>query len=99
MNDSTFQSFFLPILREDFSLLNNYSSEPETPCSFPFLLFRGEEDEHVSLDEMQAWAKKSKLVNPVYEMPGDHFFIRKPDKMLEIISTHICQTLAVNIGS
>ena len=73
INDATFQSFFLPILRQDFSLLDNYFPHSEESSRFPVLLFRGLEDEHVSLEEMQSWGKISELIEPVYEMPGDRF--------------------------
>jgi surfactin synthase thioesterase subunit len=72
-------------LRNDFSLLDHYVHSPETICSFPFLLFGGSEDIKVPIVDIELWSKETNGNTTLHIIKGDHFFIRRPEKMLSLI--------------
>lgn len=97
--DQAFRSFFLPILRNDFALLEGYSASSDLVCSTSITVFRGSEDEHVTNEEARTWSEVSKQTR-IVEIPGDHFFIRKPDQMLseivKLVRNHVPAALAIS---
>ncbi len=84
-----FKEFFLPILRNDFSLMQGYERKM-AKVSFPIILFGADRDPIVSLPEMQKWALWSEQKIEVHEMEGDHFFVHEPKKILQHIAAKLC---------
>jgi surfactin synthase thioesterase subunit len=89
-----FRSFFLPILRNDFSLLDGYNKRClQTLCS-PFILFGGKNDSKVSLIDIKKWKAWTQMETILYEVKGDHFFIHQPNDIIEKIKGSVCLGLS-----
>jgi medium-chain acyl-[acyl-carrier-protein] hydrolase len=65
----------LPVLRADILALETYPYTPEPPLDCPISCFGGEEDRHVSRDDLEAWAVHTRAGSKVRIFPGGHFFI------------------------
>jgi medium-chain acyl-[acyl-carrier-protein] hydrolase len=65
----------LPALRADVRVLETYAHTEETPLPCPISCFGGEDDRHVPLRELQAWADMTRDACRVRLYPGGHFFL------------------------
>lgn len=89
LESKEFKDFFLPVLRADFSLMDEYDRK-ETKVSFPLVLFGSNRDPIVSLSDMKKWAEWSEQKTELYEMEGDHFFVHEPEPILQHIAEKLC---------
>ncbi len=65
----------LPSLRADILVLETYPYTLEPPLDCPISCFGGQEDRHVSRDDLDAWAQHTRGGCTVRTFPGRHFFI------------------------
>jgi medium-chain acyl-[acyl-carrier-protein] hydrolase len=65
----------LPALRADILVLETHTSQPEPPLDCPISCFGGEEDPHVSREDLEAWAAHTRAGSTMRIFPGRHFFI------------------------
>lgn len=65
----------LPALRADILVLESYPYTRELPLDCPISCFGGEEDRHVSREDLDAWAEHTRGGCKVRTFPGRHFFI------------------------
>jgi surfactin synthase thioesterase subunit len=65
----------LPALRADILVLETHTCQPEPPLDCPISCFGGEEDRHVSREDLEAWAAHTRAGSTVRVFPGRHFFI------------------------
>ncbi|MBC7953240.1 MAG: thioesterase [Rhodospirillaceae bacterium] len=72
-NDEMFD-FFEPLIRADFSAVENYRYGAEPPLPVPITVIVGDEDE-VTADEADAWQRETAHPLTLTSMPGGHFFI------------------------
>ncbi|MGA2031845.1 MAG: alpha/beta fold hydrolase [Thermoguttaceae bacterium] len=66
---------FLPILRADLAVLENYHCQSEAELDCPILALAGTEDHCVSLAEVASWAKQTSAAFSLCTFPGGHFFL------------------------
>lgn len=85
-----FRNFFLPILRNDFSLLDAYNPSPKSTLTCPLTLFWGKNDSKVTLDETKKWHSWTQGQTICHAIDGDHFFLHQPTKILEKIEEFFC---------
>ena len=73
---------FLPIIRSDFSICENYRYIDSKPFPFDILALAGTNDPTVNDEELLGWsAYTSGKFNPVF-FPGGHFFIKEHQKSI-----------------
>lgn len=65
----------LPIIRNDYRLVETYRPQPARPLSCPIMVLSGEEDSELPLSQAQAWVSCTTEECIVHRFPGDHFFI------------------------
>ncbi|MGB3442379.1 MAG: thioesterase domain-containing protein [Actinophytocola sp.] len=65
----------LPVLRADFTTLDEYVFAEGEPLPVPVVAFAGSRDIAVSLDDIHAWAHVAGAGLTVHEIDGDHFFL------------------------
>lgn len=88
-------SYFLPILRADFTATENYVHRAQTRLDIPISVFTGNEED-LSTEEIRTWQLETKRSVKFHSLPGDHFFILKnPEGIIRILA----KTLALDIKS
>lgn len=78
LDHESFLTYFLPILRLDFALLEDYHNFHECVLDCPVLLFRGVQDHNLTAEEINSWSDKFSKESTLIEVLGDHFFIKNP---------------------
>jgi medium-chain acyl-[acyl-carrier-protein] hydrolase len=73
------RTLFLPILRADFEAVHTYEYVPGQRLSCPLTVYGGIEDTHAPFEALQAWQEETSDNCEVRMLPGDHFFIHRPD--------------------
>jgi medium-chain acyl-[acyl-carrier-protein] hydrolase len=66
---------FLPALRADFALNENYRFQLSPPLDCPILLLTGRDDPTVTRAELEPWRQLTRGLVEVIELPGGHFFL------------------------
>jgi medium-chain acyl-[acyl-carrier-protein] hydrolase len=72
----------LPILRADFELIQTYHYTDEAPLDCPITAFGGEQDEGVSLADLEAWREQTTNTFSLHILPGNHFFLNTARPLL-----------------
>ncbi|MBY0292352.1 MAG: putative thioesterase [Alphaproteobacteria bacterium] len=73
---------FLPIIRSDFSICENYRYAASKPFPFDILALSGTNDPTVTEEELLGWsAYTTEKFEPVF-FPGGHFFIKEHQKSI-----------------
>ncbi len=91
INTVEFTTFFLPILKNDFSLLDGYQSQSQI-LDCPITVFGGIQDVKVPLESLNEWRKWTLGQMVVKQMEGDHFFIHQPQEVIKKIKESLCTT-------
>lgn len=65
--------YFLPILRQDFKLVESYQYEKKNKLNIPIDVFYGSEE--AVEEEMAEWYNESNERVNIQQLPGNHFFI------------------------
>ena len=65
--------FYTPILKADFSVIENYRYEKKQKLTIPIDVFYGSEEAQVN--EMLGWKEESTEKVTINQMEGNHFFI------------------------
>ncbi|MEZ4322030.1 MAG: thioesterase domain-containing protein [Myxococcota bacterium] len=79
LGDPELLKTFLPALRGDVVLLDDYRYAEEAPLDVPITVFRGADDPTVSEAEARAWEAHTTGPFALHTVPGGHFFHREPD--------------------
>lgn len=75
-NESSFMDMFLPIIRADMSIIENYKYSPSRPLECDITTITGKDDPTVSVEDAKAWGHHTSLSYNHYNLNGDHFFIK-----------------------
>jgi len=70
------RAIFLPILRDDVRMIDNYKYRPERALDCPIRVYLGESDLAVSFKAAEAWCNHTRAEFGLRSFPGGHFFIR-----------------------
>uniref|UniRef100_A0A450S4S8 Medium-chain acyl-[acyl-carrier-protein] hydrolase n=1 Tax=Candidatus Kentrum sp. DK TaxID=2126562 RepID=A0A450S4S8_9GAMM len=65
---------FLPTMRADFALTDEYVYAPEAPLDYPIHAFHSEEDPAATRDEAEPWREQTSGDFTLRMFPGGHFF-------------------------
>jgi len=83
-------ALFLPAMRADFALIDNYSHTEEPPLDVPVDAYRGADDDLVTHDQSMAWRRHSTGAFTHRVFPGGHFFLRDSrDLLLDAITSRL----------
>ena len=80
----------LPTIRADLQVFETYTYKagPSLPC--PIAAFGGNDDERVSLADLENWRRHTGAAFSLAMLPGDHFFIHSACRLLvERIGSHV----------
>lgn len=66
---------FLPTIRDDYRLVENYRLEPNPQLSCSIYILNGESDPEVAQPLSAAWAEYTQSDWHVRIFPGDHFYL------------------------
>ncbi|AFZ60697.1 thioesterase [Anabaena cylindrica FACHB-243] len=73
---------FLPILRADFTVLDTYIYNHQSPFDFPISVFGGLQDPEFTDYELEAWREQTTAPFLLQMIDGNHFFISSNQKVL-----------------
>ncbi|QWU16642.1 Surfactin synthase thioesterase subunit [Paenibacillus sophorae] len=86
LNNSELIELFMPIIRADFFIVENYQYKPDREklnCSITIL--NGSQD-YITKAGVQAWEKYTKCTCDVVNFEGSHFFVEQNlDKVIDLI--------------
>ena len=77
LEDQTLLQFFLPRLRADTILLENYSYQPKQKLPIPILAFGGTSDKIVTPNDMSDWKEYTNSSFSGKHYPGGHFYLKE----------------------
>ena len=84
----------LPVLRADFTMLDEYVFTEGEPLPVPVVAYAGRRDTVVSLAETHAWARVSGAGCTVQEVDGDHFFLHdEASRVTELLAKDLLSSL------
>lgn len=76
LNNDELMNLFMPLLRNDFKITEDYVYQDLDPLSCNITALSGLDDETVLKDEVLGWGKQTNKNFQHISYPGDHFFIR-----------------------
>jgi medium-chain acyl-[acyl-carrier-protein] hydrolase len=83
---------FLPLLRADFAVAENYRYEPRPRLDCPITAYCGMEDRDAPREQMEGWREQTTASFALRMLPGDHFFINSARALLlESLSRELVQ--------
>ena len=86
---------FIPALRADFSVLDNYSYRDARPLPVPIVTIGATRDDTVSQDDLDGWQRHTTLPLEHVTLNGGHFLPREPQSgLLEAILDRVDTDLA-----
>lgn len=93
-NNTEFMELFLPTLRADFAILENYIYSPHPPLNCPITALGGLQDKKCSLDDLEAWQEQTNNQFSLRMFPGDHFFLNSyRDILLDYLTQQLKQII------
>ena len=89
----------LPILRADITLCQTYVYSPGPPLDCPITVYSGLEDQEVDREGLEAWRKQTTSTFSLYQLPGDHFFLRTSQSLLLNLLSRELRSLTEQVQS
>jgi medium-chain acyl-[acyl-carrier-protein] hydrolase len=74
--------YLLPMIRADFTIIETYHYQPQPPLPIPVTVFGGDQDPHVTANELQDWQTTTNSTFQYHLLPGDHFFINSAQAIM-----------------
>lgn len=75
LENDELMDFVIPIMRNDFRLIETYSPEPEPLLHAPVMVLCGEDDVDVTKEQLDAWAELTTGSFELHLFPGGHFYL------------------------
>ena len=93
VNDPELLKVFLPILRADYTMLDNWRHRPAPPLPCSIHCFAGT-NERTSPADLEAWSRHTTKTFALTRIPGGHFyFVTDPKPLLQAILLALDPTL------
>lgn len=87
LQNEELMELFMPMLRNDFKMVETYEYIDEAPLNIPFSVLRGSEDSETSAYFMNEWSKHTVDSCIQHLIKGNHFFLNdQPQKILDLIN-------------
>jgi medium-chain acyl-[acyl-carrier-protein] hydrolase len=85
---------FLPVLRADFAVCEDYSPVLGPPLSCPIVAIGGRRDSHIGVEHLEAWKEYTRSSFRLHMLEGDHFFLhREQQSLLRTLSAEVLHVL------
>lgn len=92
LNNDELMALLLPMLRADFTLVENYVPAPGVRVSADLTVLAGRQDTSVTHENAAAWHAFTQGQCELREVDGDHFFLKPQMPLIaEIIRTRLAQ--------
>lgn len=86
LEDPLMRELLLPTLRADVEMHEKYRARTDTPLDVPILMVRGHDDELISSEQLQGWARATSVDARAQSLPGGHMYLtERPAALLELI--------------
>lgn len=86
LENAELMALLLPLLRADFSLVDDYRYRPGLRLPVPLSVLAGQQDDHIDPLQVEGWSKETAAGCQVHWLAGDHFFINaQRDAVLDIV--------------
>ncbi|GAA2596398.1 thioesterase II family protein [Streptomyces tubercidicus] len=86
-DDPELVEVLLPTLRADVQMHEDYRATSTEPLSVPITALRGEDDELVSREQAEQWAKVTRGPFAYRELPNGHMYlVDEPERLLRVIA-------------
>jgi medium-chain acyl-[acyl-carrier-protein] hydrolase len=82
LESAELREVFIPQIHADFALHETYRFCDEQPLDCPIVAFAGVEEDDLETDELNAWSAHTNRSFHSRRFPGDHFFIRKSQRLV-----------------
>jgi surfactin synthase thioesterase subunit len=76
LEDRSALQFYLPLIRSDLAVVDDYIHRREAPLSCPILCLGGMADSTTGPESLAAWSRYTRAEFDLRIFPGDHFFVR-----------------------
>ena len=71
----SFDNFYAPLLKNDFSAAENYKISADTVIDAPFHILYGRDDRFVTRSDVEKWSEHTRGKCTYQEFSGDHFYL------------------------
>jgi surfactin synthase thioesterase subunit/acyl carrier protein len=78
LDDVDVMRAFMPIVRSDFAIAENYRPPRDARVAMPIVAIGGESDPHIDAAALASWADATTSAFEFVLVPGDHFHITAP---------------------
>jgi len=90
LREPQLMQMFMPILRADFTIIENYIWIPEDPIEIPITAVSGQADLRVTRTDLSAWQELTSGSFNMAISQGDHFYFREsPTLLMRLIANLI----------
>ena len=96
LENSELMDLYMPLLRSDFEISDKYRSTHDTPLDIPVSVFGGDDDRHISADDLKDWQHNFSSEIATRNFPGGHFFVESSaDAVMEEVVCIVRNTITV----
>ncbi|OEH94428.1 thioesterase II family protein [Bacillus solimangrovi] len=90
LQNKELMEFVIPIIRNDFKMVETYSYEQEKILNIPITVIGGTNDPYTSIEYLEEWREHTSNNCEVHQVEGEHFFLNnRTAEVLEIISNDL----------
>ena len=82
LENTELMQLLLPMLRADFTLVENYVYTPKHTLNCAITAFGGLQDNKVCTANLEAWKQQTAADFSMHMFPGDHFFLHSAESLL-----------------
>ena len=75
LEDKELMNFFVPILKSDFCMYENYEVKPQETVSSPLFAIGSSDDPYAPVEGMKNWSYATSVEYKLIPVIGDHFYI------------------------
>lgn len=78
--NSQIKELFMPVLRSDIRMSDNYQFQEKMPVSCDLYAFYGDQDQMVSSEEIEEWERFGKKKVEIAKFSGGHFYFKENER-------------------
>ncbi|WP_340679284.1 thioesterase domain-containing protein [Paraglaciecola sp.] len=75
-------NLYLPLLRADFAISENFKLQSSIVFDCPLTVLGGAEDDEISKDELLSWQKHFTVFEALHILAGNHFFVNSAQEQI-----------------